>query len=350
MRPSSPEVLRFAVCTFDRVFDTDPKQETLTLPQLVTALLRFELKPELLVRVDRTLGQIERAWEAWEAGSYRSGKQYGVLRKAADTAKRDGKDANEAARVAYEHLKTDARGAPKRDLRLWAPTLYRPGGRRTRDDVVHLSCLVLDYDKGLAFDEAQAPWLDWFHIAHSTWSHTPEKPKFRIILPLAGPVAASEWRTVWDWAFGITGDWIDHAMKGIAVTFALPSSPSHDAVKIAVLNDQAPLLDPVAEGIVRRFADMPPIVSEIDRPASHFNGGVQGHTYQELAPIQPIEEPPDTLDVSGEWEVAREPDPLTAAREAVRPEPPAPAPSEPREEEPAWDERSDEWETLFDDL
>ncbi len=306
--------LRFAVCTFDRVFDTAPKQETVTLQQLISALLRFDLKPDLEGNVRRLMGKIDRAWEAWEEGGYRPGKQFTALKKAADAAKRDGKDVDEMVRIAFDRLRTDARGMPKRDLRLWSPTLYKPNAKRGGDDVVHLSCLVLDYDKGLVFEEAQAPWLDYFHLAHSTWSHTHEKPKFRIVLPLAGPVRPEEWHTVWNWAFGITGDWIDHAMKGIGVTFALPSSPSFEAPKIAVLHDDAPLLDPLAEGLIADYAPPPPVVEEIDRPDSHFKGGIPGHIYQELCPDEPLDAPL------------------------------------PENEDAVWDEGSDEWETLFDDI
>jgi len=389
---------RFAVCTFDRVFDTAPKRETLLLRDLVRGLLRFELKPELLQRVDKNLRKLDQVWASWEAGTYRSGKQYAALKAAADEARRDGQDPDAAARTTWEHLVTDAKGAPKRDLRLWAPCHYPANAKRGGDEVIHLSCLVLDYDKGLAFEEAQAVWMDWFHLAHSTWSHTPETPKFRIVLPLAGPVAASEWRGVWEWAATLTGPWIDPAMKGRGVTFALPTSPSAEAPKIAALHDGAPLLDPVALGLIAACASPPPVISDIDRPVSHFNGGVAGHRYQELGPLDLLTQPPDTLDVSGEWDVAPQGDgadgghdrgpardpidvddtvygdsgewdavPMGAApapppaleqsepRSTPAPPPrdtepePSPTPS-PIESETEWDERSDEWETLFDDL
>ena len=173
---------------------------------------------------------------------------------------------------------------------------------------------MLDYDKGLPFDEAQPVWRHWFHVAHSTWSHRPDKPKFRIILPLAGPVAADQWRTVWSWAEELAGNWIDPSMSARAATYALPTSPGFDAPKIALLHRDAPLLDPVGEGLIDGFAAPPPLVASIDRPSSHFNGGVHDHTYQELGPMDPID-PPDTLDISGEW-----------------------------------DEVSDEWEALFDEF
>lgn len=318
------ERLRFAVCTFDRVFDVEPKQETLTLDQLVRGLLRFELKPALLKAVQRTTRQVEVAWQGWEAGEYRSGKHYAKIQKAADVARRAGADPAAAAQAEYSKLLTDAKGSPKRDLRLWAPALYPPNSRRGSDNVIHVSCLVLDYDKGLPATEALPFWEPWFHVAHSTWSHTPEKPKFRVILPLASPVRAEDWRDVWHWAEQIAGKWVDPAMKSRGSNFALPATPGFEHPRIAVLHDDAPLLDPVAEGLVAMPAAPPPIVAEHDRPESHFNDGVVGHDYLDLAPDQFADEPVETLDVSGEW--------------------PVPA------EEPAWDERSDEWETLFEDL
>jgi hypothetical protein len=307
--------LRFAVCTFDRVFDTAPKQETLRLSELEAGLLRFELKPELEQRARRNERKVEQVWHAWTGGEYRSGKQYAALKAAADAAARDGEDPAAAAEEAHQRLLTEARGAPKRNLRLWAPDLYVPGAKRGGDGVIHLSCLVLDYDKGLPFDEAQPRWRAWFHVAHSTWSHRPDRPKYRIILPLAAPVAAADWRRVWSWAQELAGHWIDPAMSGRAATYALPTSPSAEAPKIAVLHRDGPLLDPVAEGLIGAPAPPPGRVSAIDRPASHFNGGVAGHTYQELGPTEPLDGPAEAADVSGEW-----------------------------------DEVSDEWETAFDDF
>ena len=353
-----PDRLRFAVCTFDRVFDVAPKQETLTLDQLVQGLLRFELKPALLKASQRQMRQVEAAWAGWQADTYRSGKQYARIRQAADTARRAGEDPAAAAEAEYNKLLTDAKGSPKRDLRLWAPALYPPDSRRGSDNVIHISCLVLDYDKGLPAAEALPFWEPWFHVAHSTWSHTPELQKFRVILPLAAPVRAEDWRAVWDWAEQIAGKWIDPSMKSRGANFALPATPGFGHPRIAVLHDDAPLLDPVAEGLVQRGGEPPPLVAEHDRPSSHFNDGVVGHDYLDLAPEQLAVEPPDTLDVSGEWEIApppREPwervaSPPRAAEQTTDspPERAAPAPALPPVEDD-WDERSDEWESLFDE-
>ena len=65
-----------------------------------------------------------------------------------------------------------------------------------------------------------------------------------------------------------------------------------------------------------------------------------------------MDEPVDTLDVSGEWEIAP-PRPAAPSPAAASPEPTPPrqaAPAPPPPEEVQWDERSDEWETLFEDL
>ncbi len=332
--------LRFAICTFDRVFDVEPKQETLTLDQLVQGLLRFELKPALLKAIERQTRQIEVAWAGWQAGEYRSGKHYASLVRAAEKARRLGLDESSAVEAEHQKLLTDAKGSPKRDLRLWAPALYPPQSRRGSDNVLHVSCLVLDYDKGLPASEALPAWESWFHVAHSTWSHTPEKHKFRVILPLACPVRAEDWRRVWSWAEQSAGEWGEPAMKSRGANFARPTTPGHEHPRIAVLHDDAPFLDPVAEGLVTIPADPPPIVPEHERPESHFNGGVVGHDYLELAPVQFADEPVDTLDISGEWDVPTE-----------RPLAPTPveAPATVEAEE-QWDERSDEWETLFEDL
>ncbi len=42
-------------------------------------------------------------------------------------------------------------------------------------------------------------------MLHTTWSHTDDHHKFRVVLPLAVPVRAADWRPFWDWAAARTG-------------------------------------------------------------------------------------------------------------------------------------------------
>ncbi|MEO0321719.1 MAG: hypothetical protein AAF447_02090 [Myxococcota bacterium] len=251
---------RFAVATFGRVFDAQPSQDVVDLETLVAGLTRFQLKRKLARRVERELASLDAAFASWQAGAPRTKKGLALAR----VAKEEGDD---AARALHEAERARAKGAAKRDLRLWSPTLYRPGGRRTSGDVLALSCLVLDHDDGTAPEALSACWAGWLHVVHSTWSHTPALPKLRVCLPLAQPVRADHWRAVWAWGAARAGDHADPALKSPASTYALPATPSPDAARLAFVRPGA-LLDPVALGLARAAEPAPPAPEP--PPTSHF--------------------------------------------------------------------------------
>ena len=89
----------------------------------------------------------------------------------------------------------------KAKLPAWSPAIYKEGATRGSAGVVALSCLVLDYDNGKAtIEDARAAWGAWPAILHTSWSHTAEHHKFRVILPLWAPVPAEDWPGVFRWA------------------------------------------------------------------------------------------------------------------------------------------------------
>ena len=244
--------LLLPVCTFLRVFDTTPMSEVLTLPELTAALRRFELKPQTVAKIEREIARIRQATPRVLAGEMPRGKYMGKLAKEAEKAKKEGRSPEAAvARLAAE-LEEDQRRSAKRDLRLWSPALYRPGAdKRGTENVTHVSCLVLDYDDGTPIAEASVTWSSFFHLVHTTWSHTAERPKFRLVMPLAFPVPAEDWGKVWSWAEEIARFEIDPAMKSPAATYALPAVP-HRAWPREAFSRPWAILDPVDEGILER--------------------------------------------------------------------------------------------------
>lgn len=245
----SGDVPTFAVCAFDRVFDVEPKQEFLTLPQLTRLLRRFELKPKVREQAERDVRRVDKAWTGWTAGEEVAGPIWPKLRKAAKKAEAASEDPAAAAEQRYQYLRAEAVRSAKKDFRLWAPALYKPNSRRGSENVVYLSCLVLDCDDGTPIEDASETWEAWFHLVHTTWSHSPEHHKYRVIVPLAQPVAAKDWRQVWHWAEDFVGRSIDPACKGEGHAFALPVVPDMDHPR-AAFSAPGPLLDPVLEGIV----------------------------------------------------------------------------------------------------
>jgi hypothetical protein len=238
----------FPVCSFKRVFDTEPEQEVLTLAELVACFRRFELKPQLHAKIERECARIDRALEQALTGD-RVGERVSAIHEAGEAARSRGELPGPAMRAKAEALKHHARREAKKDLRLWSPVKYRDGWReRGSEGVTHVSCLVLDYDAGVPIPEATSIWSDYFHLFHTTWSHTPEHPKLRLILPLAVPCPAERFEVLWDWAHTRAGGDIDRQLSGVAATYALPVVPSVDAPRDAGSN-AGPLLDPRELGI-----------------------------------------------------------------------------------------------------
>jgi len=127
--------------------------------------------------------------------------------------------------------------ADKRDLPAWSPAALAAGARRANDNVAAVSCIVLDYDDGTSLDAALGPWLDWPCAYHTSWSHTDEVPRFRLVVPLQRPVPARAWRWVWAWAAGRAAGGIDGACKDASRLYFLPAVKSADAPRWAGHHD-----------------------------------------------------------------------------------------------------------------
>ena len=77
---------------------------------------------------------------------------------------------------------------------LWSPVKLKEP-RRLSSAVVEVSCLVLDYDDeaALTIPQALARWDGFERCAYTTWSHTDEAPRCRVVLPLQRPVPGHLW-------------------------------------------------------------------------------------------------------------------------------------------------------------
>lgn len=245
------------VTTFRRVYDTMPVQEVLTLPELVAALRRFELKPEVLARTQREIARVRRATTRVKAGLHTTAAIEVRLQKAAEEARAARRDPTAAIEAAGLRLEEEARKKAKGELRVWSPTLYAPGAeKRGGEHVTHLSCLVLDHDDGTRIEDASARWSQYFHVVHSTWSHTEAHPRFRLVLPFAHLVAARDWLRVWQWAAARSGHAFDAALKNPSSHYALPAVPNPNWPRAAFSRPGA-LLSPVDEGLVDAVPQLP---------------------------------------------------------------------------------------------
>lgn len=107
-----------------------------------------------------------------------------------------------------ESVETDK----KESVELWSPNRYRSGAKRGNAGVEFVSCYVIDAD-GVSLEEAKPYLAPFEYLAHTTHSHSPEKPSWRFVLPLKESVPASEWEATWQRANAGTGSLNDESCK-----------------------------------------------------------------------------------------------------------------------------------------
>jgi replicative DNA helicase len=89
------------------------------------------------------------------------------------------------------------RSAEKLDQPGWSPAVYTDDVRR-KPNVEQVYAVVLDYDAGTTSPEqALDVWQRCLACTYTSWSHTLEKPKFRLILPMSRSVSGDEYARVW---------------------------------------------------------------------------------------------------------------------------------------------------------
>jgi hypothetical protein len=107
--------------------------------------------------------------------------------------------------------------------RCWSPARYVDGvGSRSNAGVSEVSALVFDLDR--------VPPDNWrlgdvCRINHTTWSHRPDAPKWRLIVPLTTPVAPADWPATWRRARGALCPEADPQCKDPSRQYFLPSRP-----------------------------------------------------------------------------------------------------------------------------
>jgi hypothetical protein len=130
----------------------------------------------------------------------------------------------------------------KRRGRCWSPTKYADGASsRGNAGVVAVSCLVFDLDR-VPPDQERLEGVYW--LGHTTHSHTPQAPRWRLIIPLSEPVPAAQWGDVWRRARAALCPEADPQCKDASRAYWLPSHNGGVSAK-ATCHD-GPLLDVAA--------------------------------------------------------------------------------------------------------
>jgi hypothetical protein len=128
----------------------------------------------------------------------------------------------------------------KRRGRCWSPTRYADGATtRGNAGVLEVSALVFDLDR-VPPDTERLAGVYW--LGHTTWSHTPTAPRWRVVIPLKTPVQTSNWRDVWQRARTALCPEADPACKDPSRAYWLPSHSGGVTAKVTY--HDGPLLDP----------------------------------------------------------------------------------------------------------
>lgn len=108
------------------------------------------------------------------------------------------------------------------------------------------SVVGLDIDTGLTSQEAHRRFLDCAHIIYMSWSHRPEAPRFRLVVPLARDVSAPEYKLLWTVLAGRIPGSVDTQTRDLARALFLPAVRPDGWRSPAKAWLEASLLDPDA--------------------------------------------------------------------------------------------------------
>src|SRR5215510_6634342 len=122
------------------------------------------------------------------------------------------------AALAHRLCQYDERSS--KDGKAWSPVTYRSGTTRGKDNVEMVHALVLDIDHG----ELPLDLLDGReYVAHTTFSHTSDDPRWRVVLPLEHSIPGQDWPAFWLRANAYFGGCVDPQTKDSSRIFYLPS-------------------------------------------------------------------------------------------------------------------------------
>jgi len=123
-------------------------------------------------------------------------------------------------RFSKSQLRNKKAGTPT-----WSPTLYKPGATRGNAGVESISCAVIDIDNGTPLQDVLAKIDGYAFLAHSSFRHTEDHPKYRVILPLKTPSMAAQWPVNWARINHWLGEINDPATKDAARIYFIPCHP-----------------------------------------------------------------------------------------------------------------------------
>lgn len=109
------------------------------------------------------------------------------------------KQAHKSLRSITRQLSTPIESTQK-DTLLLGPYKLGPEQKRANQNIQSVSALIFDIDqpKGYTFDDIVALTSGYFGLVHTTWSHTREKPRYRVVIHLREEIRAADFAAVRD--------------------------------------------------------------------------------------------------------------------------------------------------------
>ena len=117
-------------------------------------------------------------------------------------------------------------------------------GVRRSGSFERASVIGLDIDNGITSQDAHRHFLDCVHVIYMSWSHRPESPRFRLVIPLHRDINAREYKLLWQvLAERIPGS-VDTQTRDLARALFLPAVRPDGWRAPAKAWLEAPLADP----------------------------------------------------------------------------------------------------------
>jgi len=156
----------------------------------------------------------------------------------------------------------------KFDGKLFSPVSYIPDATRGNEGVEFIYCYVADIDNGTPVAQVEDRLSGYAYLIYSSYSHTPEHPKYRVVILLSHPVLVQEWNKVWHQINVLLGGINDPATKDPARIYYLPSRPPKSTAHFSYSVDGLPL----------NPDELPPLDFEVKPAVVSSNGGVKAHS------------------------------------------------------------------------
>ncbi len=126
----------------------------------------------------------------------------------------------------------------------WVPATFRRGGIREDIDVLAMWAAVLDCDDGVNREGIEAKLNGYRYVAHTSYSHSGEKPKWRVTIPFSAPMPPSKAYALFEYFNKIFDGKLDKACKNPSHPYYLPAVPPGGEDNYQVFSCEGVLFDP----------------------------------------------------------------------------------------------------------